>query len=187
MQPTNPRDAVELLEVFRIGLTNKVLDTQCVIDWADAIIGHDAAPDYFVIELALCGSRNSNDMISLLNEYIGKLKPRVAGRAMLGVLYHEYIAGKIDLYRVVRTLDWLATNDQLNEEECRMLCAVDDFYSMAVDGVYGLVATVADYVLCLLVFFLDFRLENVAQWDGINATLSKKMQSLYQQLQGMNL
>ena len=48
MPQTNPRDFVSLLEVFRICVTNKVMDTQWIIEWADAVIEQDAEPDYLI-------------------------------------------------------------------------------------------------------------------------------------------
>ena len=51
---TNPRDFIELLEVFSIALTNGLIDKKEVIKWADNIITQDEKPDYFVIELSLC-------------------------------------------------------------------------------------------------------------------------------------
>ncbi len=182
MQPTNPRDFVALLEVFRIGVTNKVMGTQMVVDWADAIIQQDAAPDYFIIELAMCGSRNINGMISLLSDYIGETKPIIAGRVVLGFLYQEYTSGKIDLYRVVRTIDWLALHSDFTAEEYGFMCGVDDEYSMAVEGVYGSVADIADYVMRFLAFYQAFHLENIAAWDEINASVPGKVQALYNQL-----
>jgi hypothetical protein len=182
MQQTNPKDFIELLEVFRIGITIKAVDTQTVINWADAVIEHDAAPDYFVIELSMCGSRGRNELISLLNQYIGEHKPEVAGRVLLGVLYHRYTTAEIDLYRVVRAIDWLVMNREFTTEEYGFMCGVDDEYAMAVEGVYGSVEDVASYVLRFLTFYQAFHLENMAAWGGLNESIPMQVQELYNQL-----
>ncbi|MBO2007454.1 hypothetical protein [Hymenobacter negativus] len=182
MLQTNPKDFVALLEVFSIGLTNKIVSTRQVIDWADAIIQQDAEPDDFIIELAMSGSQSINDLISLINVYVGDAIPSVAGRATLGLLYHEYIAGKIDLYRVVRTIDWLVRHRDFTAEEHGFMCGVDDEYAMAAEGIYGSVAGVADYVLRFLNFYQAFHLANMKEWDEINESVPGKMLALYNQL-----
>lgn len=183
MSQTNTRDFATLLEVFRIGLINRVISAQQVVGWADAIILRDAEPDYFFIELALCGN-NTSELSSLLKTYVGETKTRVAGHAVLGLLHHAYAAGTADLYQVVRTMDWLASHDQLSEEECRLLYAVDETYSMAAEGVYGSVENVANFVTAYLAFYQDFRLDNAAQWTEIDTALNERQSSFYQQMVG---
>jgi hypothetical protein len=186
MSQTNPKDFTALFEAFSMGLINRIISVRQVIDWADAVIEHDAKPDDFIIELAMCGQNNINELISLLTAYVSEAKTRVAGHATLGLLHHAYAAGKVDFYRVVRTMDWLATHDQLSEEECRLMYGIDDAYSMAVDGVYGSVDAVANFVGHLLAFYPDFRLDNVNQWNEIDAVLGAKQESYYQQMESFH-
>ena len=107
MKTTNPKDFIELLEVFSIALTNGLLDKNEVIKWADHIITNDNEPDIFIIELSLCGHKNINDIVSLLNEYIGQEKPQVSGRVILGFLYRQFLAGHITLRKVVGSVNWI--------------------------------------------------------------------------------
>ena len=185
MLQTNPKDFTALFETFSIGLTNRIISVRQIIDWADAIIEHDAEPDDFIIELAMCGQDNINGLISLLTAYVGEAKSWVAGHATLGLLHHTYTAGKVNFYRVVQTMDWLATHDQVSEEECRLLYGIDDIYSMAVEGVHGSVDTIANFVAHLLAFYQDFRLDNATQWAEIDAALDLKQESFYQQMQSL--
>ena len=186
MLQTNPQDFIALFEVFSIGLTNRIISTRQVIDWADAVIQRDAEPDYFIIELAMCGQRNIEGLISLLQAYVGEAKPRVAGHATLGLLHHAYAADQANFYRVVQTMDWLATHGRVNEEESRLLYGIDDAHTMAVEGVYGAVNDVIAFVVHTLAFYQAFRLDNVAQWAEIDAELGAKRESFYRQLEGLH-
>jgi hypothetical protein len=186
MSQTNLHEFTALFEVFSIGLRHRIISVRQVIDWADEIIEHDAEPDDILIELAMCGQNNSNGLISLLDAYVGEAKPGVAGRAILGLLHQAYAAEKTDLYRVVQAMNWLATHHQVSEDECRLMYGIDDTYSMAVEGVYGSVPTVANFVAHLLAFYQDFRLDNVMQWAEIDAALSAKQEAFYRQMENLH-
>lgn len=153
MTQLNYEDSAKLLEVFRIGLLNQIIDRQKIIAWADELIEQEDEPDYFLIELSLCGKNHINDMISLLDKHVGENKPQVAGRIILGYLYHEYCAKHIPLQKVVRTFYWLSLHSTLSEEEQKFMYRLDVDLDLAADGVCGTVAEVEEHTLRFLTIY----------------------------------
>ena len=123
MQTTNSKDYIELLEVFRIALTRGLLEKSEVVKWADNIIANDNEPDYFIIELSLCGNQNLNDTISLISEFIGQDKPLLSERIILGLLYKQYLEKKITLKRAISFINWILREENLTERK-QVLCTI---------------------------------------------------------------
>ncbi|HLP04237.1 MAG TPA: hypothetical protein VK152_02300 [Paludibacter sp.] len=172
---TNPRDFIELLEVFSIALTNGLLDKEEVIKWADNIITQDEEPDYFIIELSLCGHKSINDIVSLINEYVGQDKPKISGRIFLGLLYRAYLTGHIKLDKVTRAIYWIVWEDRLTEDEKSLIYGIDEDYDCAIDGIYGSVEIVEKEVLRFLEIYKDFQIDNFDDWKEIDITIEPKV------------
>jgi len=175
---TNPKDYIELLEVFRIALTNGLLDKNEIIKWADNIITSNNEPDYFIIELSLCGHKSANDIVSLLNEYIGQCKPQISSRVILGFLYGQYIAGQLALRKVVGSIDWIIWQTDLTEDEKSFMYGLDDNYNCAEEGIYGTVEAVESQTLRFLEIYKDFQIDNFKDWKLIDTTIDDKIKVL---------
>jgi hypothetical protein len=178
VKTTNPKDFIELLEVFSIALTNGLLDKKEVIKWADNIITNDNEPDYFIIELSLCGHKNINDIVSHLNEYIGQEKPQVSGRVILGFMHRQYLAGKITLRKVVGTINWIVWQADLTEDEKSFMYGLDEDYDCAEEGIYGTVEAVKKETLRFLDIYKDFHIDNFKDWKIIDSTIDEKIKVL---------
>uniref|UniRef100_UPI00260FE01A hypothetical protein n=1 Tax=uncultured Mucilaginibacter sp. TaxID=797541 RepID=UPI00260FE01A len=175
MPTTNPHDFIELLEVFSIALTNGLLDKSEVVKWADRIITSDSEPEYFIIELSLCGHKTLNDIVSLINEFIGKNKPQVSGRVILGFLYKQYLARKITLRKVVSTINWIVWQADLTDEEKSFMYGLDEDFECAEDGIYGTVEAVEKETICFLETYKDFQIDNYNDWKKIDETINNKI------------
>jgi len=175
---TNPRDFIELLEVFSIALTNGLIDKKEVIKWADNIITQDEKPDYFVIELSLCGHKSVNDVISLINEFVGQDKPRISGRVILGFLYKAYLDGQIKLNKVTSSINWIAWETELTDDEKSFMYGVDEEYDCAIEGIYGSVEIVEKEALRFLEIYKDFQIDNFEDWKRIDITIEPKVNQL---------
>ena len=81
MSPTHPTYPV-LYRVFSLGLATNVISQNEVVAWADGVILKEAAPDSFVVELSLVGSRDKNEVITLLNAFIGPEMAAISGRVV---------------------------------------------------------------------------------------------------------
>lgn len=173
---------VDLLEVFRLGLHTGILERQVVVEWADQLAMQEETPDYFLIELSLSSRNNINDLIGLLDEYIGKNKPDVSKRVILGFLLHRYEAGQITLQKAVRAIDWLATHLDYSAEEHSFMAGVDDDYSLADEGIRGTLSEIESFLLRFLSVYQEFHLENRQDWQELNDVATNQVQVLYQQL-----
>ena len=167
-----------MLEVFSIALTNGLLDKNEVIKWADNIITNDNEPDFFIIELSLSGHKNLNDTVSLLNEYIGKEKPQVSGRVILGFLHRQYLAGKITLRKVVGAVNWIVWQADLTDEEKSYMYGLDEEYDFAEEGIYGTVEAVEKETLRFLEIYKEFQIDNYKDWRKIDTTIESKIKVL---------
>jgi hypothetical protein len=179
MQQPNFAEITALLEVFRICLINSVLDKQQVIAWADKQIEQEAEPPYSIIELALSGSKNINDTISILHNLVRQDKLQVAGRAVLGYLYQRYIADTLSLQQVATTIYWLGLHCEFSQEEHHLMHSIDREYDLAADG-YGSIAEAEKQIIQFTALYRAFNLENTQQWQEINTTIPKAVQALYQ-------
>lgn len=178
MKTTNPKDFIELLEVFSIALTNGLLDKNEVIKWADNIIVNDNEPDFFIIELSLCGHKSLNDIVSLLNEFIGQEKTPVSGRVILGFMHRQYLAGKITLRKVVGAVNWIVWQADLTDEEKSFMYGLDEDYDCAEEGIYGAVEAVEKETLRFLEIYKDFQIDNFKDWKFLDSKIDKKIKVL---------
>lgn len=178
MKTTNPKDYIELLKVFSAGLMNGILNKNEVIQWADSIITQDEEPDDFVIELSLCGHKSLNEMVAVLNEFIGQVKPQISGRVVLGCLYRQYLSGKITLRKVVETVDWMVWQTNLSDEEKSFMYGLEDDYHCAEEGIYGTLEEVEKKTLRFLEIYKDFQIDHFNEWALIDAGIDDKIKVL---------
>jgi hypothetical protein len=178
VKTTNPKDFIELLEVFHIALSNGLIDKKEIIKWADQIITQDIEPDYFIIELSLCGQKTTNDIISLLSEYIGEEKPKTSGRVILGFLYRKYLAKQTTLKSVVSTIYWITWKTELPDEEKSFMYGLDDAYDCATEGIYGTIQAVENETLRFLEIYKDFNIDNFEDWKILDKTIESKIKVL---------
>jgi hypothetical protein len=178
MPTTNIRNYIDLLGMFTIGLENGLLEKQAIVRWADIIILQDEQPDYFVIELSLCGHKSVNDIVTLLNEIIGASTPQISGRVILGLLYHRYVDRQLPLKKVVNLLYWLILHGQWSEDEKSFMYELDDWYSLAIDNIYGTEETVEKATLRFIELYKEFRIDNFDKWSEVNRTIDQKIAHL---------
>jgi len=158
-----------------------MMDKQQVIAWADKQIEQEAEPPYSIIELALSGSKNLNDTISILHNLVGENKPPIAGHAVLGYLYQQYTATKLSLQQVATTIYWLGLHCDFSEAEHSFMHSIDREYDLAADGYgYGSIAEAENQIVRFTAIYKDFTLENAQQWQEIDKAIPEAVQALYQ-------
>jgi hypothetical protein len=178
MKTTNPKDYLGLLDVFSIALTNGLIDKSDVIKWADNIIQKDIDPDPFIIDLSLCGHKSINDIISLINEYVGLERPQVSGRVILGFLHKQYLGGQITLQKVAHSLNWVVWQTDLTEAEKSLMYGLEEDYDLAVDNIMGTVEGMEKEILRVIEIYKDFNIDNFIDWPAINKDIDNKIQEL---------
>lgn len=182
MLQTDLNAFIDLLEVFRLGLHTGVLERQIVVEWADQLVMQEDTPNYFLIELALSGRKNSNDFIRILDEHIEKNKPEASKRVILGLLLHRYKTGQITLQKAVQAIDWLAININYSEEEHSFMAGVDDDYNLVNEGICGTFSEIETFLLQFLGVYQEFNLENRQDWQKLNDAAINQVRVLYQHL-----
>lgn len=168
---TDPKDYIELLEVFRIALINGIIDKEEIVKWADEIIQQDDEPDYFIVELALSQSKGKYETISILKEYVGENESSVPYRVILGFLYNQFVNLRIDLGIVASSLYWVSwKNGELNDKDKGVLYGLDDVYELGES-----IEDIRLEILEILKMYKDFTIENFEQWASINADVELRV------------
>jgi hypothetical protein len=178
MKTTDPKDYIELLEVFSIAVVNGIVDKQYIIKWADKIIYQDDEPHDLIIELSLCGHKNVSDIASIIGEFIGEQKPVVSGRVILGLLYHQFVSGQITLAKVVSDFWLVLDDDQLTSQERSLLYGLDEDFDLANENLAFTIEDVKKWTLEVLEIYKDFNLDNFKDWKDIDKTVDQKVQEL---------
>ena len=192
MKTTSPQDYLELLEVFRMALTNGLADKSDIIKWADDIIRQDDEPDYFILELSLCGHKNVNAVITLIDDYMGSDAPLVSGRIILGLLYRRYIDGKKTLKDVLGYMLWIIGLKPISEQEIHLMYLIDQYNDMIGYDMYGsnedyfysgerqtvTIEQIRNETLRFIEIYKEFCLDNFSEWKTVDKSIDGKVQEL---------
>lgn len=177
MSPTHQTNR-DLYRVFSLGLATNVITQNEIVAWDDGVILKDDAPDSFVVELSLVGSKDRNDVLTLLNGFIGPEMTPIAGRVVLGLIYRRYVDGKMSLKNAITAIDRLIRTAGLSIEEQRFMISLDDVFSLATFGTFSTVEAIETITLRFLEVYKEFRLDNMHEWQAINATVIGKIKRL---------
>jgi hypothetical protein len=174
----NIGDHINLLETFRIGLINGVIEKSRIINWADHCLQLEDEPDSIIIELSLCGRQNVNEIISAIDEFIGENKPVISARAIFGFLYQEYSNKSITLKKVVFSIDWITLNVEILEEEKCLMNGIGDGYYLAESKAHGTIESIENEVLRFLNIYKEFKLEYPENWNKVNNFINENIKKL---------
>jgi len=170
-----PTDYKDLLTVFRIGLTERLVDRAYVIGWADAIVKAATKPEEFFFELSL--AKNKNRVIELIDAVPGIGLNTVTARALLGILYHNVSSKKTELKEDTALFDHLDTRRTLSEIEFSFIIQLTDEYDWNVPSVMPLDVSETN-LLDFLSMYKEFEIDNYRSWGEINEKLTLEFKSL---------
>ncbi|QQS37376.1 MAG: hypothetical protein IPM56_05315 [Ignavibacteriales bacterium] len=168
MKTTNPKNYIELLEVYRLGLTFGLIDKNEIIKWADKIIEHDELPDNIILDISLSGHQKISDIVAMIYNYIGEVNSILPIRVIMGILYLELKIGRIPIDKVIEILNWITYNTVLSENEKYLLYGLDDYHELAINDKYGDIDEIEKEVSDILDLYKNFRLDNFEEWTKIN-------------------
>lgn len=86
--------------------------------------------------------------------------------------------GKLSLKIAVSAIDRLSWTAGLSEEEQRFMLPLDDGYALATSGTFGTVKAVETQTMRFLEVYKDFRLDNMQEWQAIDASIADKIKQL---------
>jgi hypothetical protein len=144
-----PDDPVVIALGFEMGLYSR----DHVSDWVDRSLARVEKVDGPLLELTTLRDKHDIDIIKLLNHLGHSATTADLGRVRLGVLYHLFTSGKIDLARTTAQLFRIGLTDFTYEGEPSEYCAcvnLDDEYDLAARGTYGTLEQVQRDVLAFL-------------------------------------
>ncbi len=171
---------VEVAEAYRLLLVNGFPVREQLVHWADDELSKASEPDSFLADLSTSSSMNLNDLISLLQRFVGYEKPLISSRVVIGYLADNFAKGYLPLEKVCDSLCRLERQGGLTHEEKSMMVGLDDEYELAKDGIKGTVEEVVAYVQRLIQFYSDFRLQHPRTWSGSSDRLEEEVRQLFQ-------
>ncbi|MFN8155273.1 MAG: hypothetical protein U0Y08_13355 [Bacteroidia bacterium] len=178
--PSARTSYVVVAEAYRLLLVNGFPVREQLVHWADLELLNNSEADIFLADLSTSSSMNLNDLISLLQRYVGYEKPLVSSRAVIGYLADNFAKGYLPLEKICDSLCRLERQGGLTHEEKSMIVGLDDEYSLAKDGIRGSVEEVVAYLQRLLEGYRDFRLEEPGSWQLVNSKADAEIRQLFQ-------
>ncbi|MEM6845737.1 MAG: hypothetical protein AAF632_26240 [Bacteroidota bacterium] len=160
---TNPKDNIDLLILYKVGLQCGVLDTKALVDFADRILAKEDNPDYLFIEISLCGNDKSR-LIDVLSDFTREYRKKISGEYLFGAIRSNYIKQEIDLEGTVILLYKLKDELDLTEKEEAFIYNIDDQYYLASDNVIGTVKEVENGLLNFLAKYKESDLGSHIPW-----------------------
>lgn len=172
---TNPKDILQTLHLIRAGLASGLLTKEEVIDWADNISTKDEQPDIFFIDLALSSSKNVNDIIHYISDYLNFENPAVQGRPLLGLLYKQFSSKQFTLEQTVRKLFRLKFEAIFTEKEEGYIYSIDNDFDCAKHNIYGTLESVYADVDKFLSFYKGYSLDSFERWLDLDLEVESKL------------
>lgn len=164
MSQLKPKEFTLLLQVFRYGLRLGIISKDEVAAWADEIIQKEDEPDYFFIEVSL--SKDSNELLTVLNEKISGDMPLMALRVVLGLFYKKLAAGDISADFAIKKIESTDFLRGLTLFEAGDIYEFDDYEIFDAKE-----EEIKEGLLQFLSRYKDFSLERPEEWPDVNARL----------------
>ena len=169
MNKTNPKDYLDLLQVFSIGIVYGLISKYEITNWVDEIIQKDDEPDSFLIELSLIDNLSNSAISAIINEYIGEYNSNISHRVVFSILLSKLKTKQISLEKAVNVVEYLCLNHNLSNKEFNSLRFrfSDEFY-LAKDCSIGTLPDIETRLADTLSFYKEFNLDNYKDWNKIN-------------------
>ena len=171
---------VVVAEAYRLLLVNGFPVREQLVHWADDELSKASEPDSFLADLSTSSSMNLNDLISVLQRFVGQEKPLISSRVVIGYLADSFAKGYLPLEKVCDTLCRLERQGGLTHEEKYLIVGLDDEYEVAKVGIKGTVEEIVAYVQRLIQLYSDFRLQHPRTWSGSSDRLEDEVRQLFQ-------
>ena len=170
---TDPKNILSVLHLVRSGLASGLLNKEEVIDWVDKIITKDKEPDIFFIDISL--SRNKNDMVHYIGDYLNFENPEIQGKPLLRLLYKQYITRQINLEQTVSRLFRLKFEAVFTAREESYIYSLDNEYDCAVNNIYGTLEDVEIELNKFLGFYRDYSIDSFEKWQEFDFTVESEI------------
>jgi len=171
----SPKDFIELLALFRVGLAVGLIDKSEVTKWADGIIMSEEEPDLFFIDLSLAKSKN--EAISIISENVEAGTP-INWKAVLGLLQQRMAEGQ-ELKFIVKAMYHLLDEAELSELERDYIYTIEDFFEMANTKVYGSLDSIRQQTADFLSLYKDYTLANHPDWPELDKQANTGLEQMH--------
>jgi hypothetical protein len=111
---TDPNHYINLIALFRVGLTHELISQDDISSWAEKIINNDTVPDSFIIDLFFASQKDINETITLIDNFVYNKDHSLLKRVLFSLMYRNYIENKIELNKVLSSINWLHTQTDIS-------------------------------------------------------------------------
>ncbi|MEN2436720.1 hypothetical protein AAH994_14985 [Weeksellaceae bacterium A-14] len=170
----NPEKYRELFKVFAILLTDGIIESKFVNNWADEILAKETESEYEFIEIST--TLNLNDLITLLNKLSENCNLKISQRAIFGILYNSNIGEYIDIKNATKVVSKFTLNNSLTEKERAFLYGIDDFVDLAIEKIYGDLNKLKNEFWDFMEIYQELNFNSVENWNSINKKIEENLQ-----------
>jgi hypothetical protein len=124
-------------DFFRLGLVTGLIDKPSVVAWADSVIEERQEIDPAIIDVCLAGSRPVGEMISMLRQVKGSMRPEVSLGMLLAYAAEIHRDRNERTGQIVLGLFRLTRMEDLPQDVEMKLHRLDDGLYLAREGYYG--------------------------------------------------
>jgi hypothetical protein len=163
------RNYENLLKVFAELRKFGVITNTNITDWADGILASENLSDYEFIEIST--TKNTHDLIVILEKNSQHADSEIVCRAMLGILYHSLTTASLEFKKTLQIIYEISYEKTLTVEEQFLLYGFSEFSMYDLKGTYEGLRLFKEELVDFLSIYKSFTLENHREWMMINAAV----------------
>ncbi|SDI59056.1 hypothetical protein SAMN05421846_11052 [Chryseobacterium taeanense] len=157
-----------LLKVFAELRKFGIITNTDITDWADEILASENLSDYEFIEIST--TKNSHDLIVILEKNSQYPNLEIVCRAMLGILYHSLTAS-LEFKKALKVIHEISYEEKLTNDEQFLLYGFSEISMYDLRGNYEGFRLFKEDLMEFLKIYKDFTLTNYKEWNLINEIL----------------
>lgn len=171
----------ELFKVFEILLTDGLIDTNYVNEWADNILSKESESEYDFIELSI--TNKINDLLTLLNRLSANCNLKIAQRAVFGILYNSTCEDFPNIKVASRIVSRFFYENTLTENEKNFIYGIDDSIELAISEIYGDIHKLKNEFWEFLKIYQALNFITFENWIIINNKIEENLEEKLKKIQ----
>lgn len=166
------RNYENLLKVYAELRKFGIITNTDITDWADGILASENLSDYEFIEISK--TRNTHDLIVILDKNSQHADLEIVCRAMLGILYHS-LTVSLEFKKALKVIYEISYEEKLTNDEQFLLYGFSEISMYDLRDNYEGFRLFKEDLIEFLKIYKDFTLANHKEWNLINEALATNL------------
>lgn len=167
------RNYENLLKVFAELRKFGIITNTDITDWADEILASENLSDYEFIEIST--TRNTHDLIVILEDNSQYADLEIVCRAMLGILYRSLTTTSLEFKKALKVIYEISYEEKLTNDEQFLLYGFSEISMYDLRDNYEGFRLFKEDLMEFLKIYKDFTLANHKEWNLINEALATNL------------